>query len=153
MPTSLVTQLSVNRTDLFNIMKDVKSYPSYFPNTYVSVDIINKTGNVFYTNEVITYNGITKPLIVKHTILPYDKQITEVVDGVAKGTVITTTFKDSTGGTKVRVDMNIHIKGVLILPGMAPKNGFEGAADSFLNSFVTIAHQNGSAITSASIKK
>ena len=148
-----VRELSVNRIDLFNTMKDVQSYPSYFPDTYVSVDIINQTGNVFYTNEVITYDGITKPLIVKHTIQPYDKQITEVVSGVAKGTVITTTFEDAAAGTMVTVDMHVYIKGVLVLPGMAPINGFNGAADSYLNSFVTIAHQNGKTITSTSIRK
>ena len=138
----VVRELSVNKTELFNVMADVENYPAFFPDTYVSVDMINKTDNVFYTKEVITYDKITKPLIVKHVIYPYDKQVTQVLGGVAKGTVITTTFESTNTGTKVTVDLVVHIKGILISPGMAPKNGFEGATNSFLQSFEAIVMSN-----------
>lgn len=70
-------------------MANLENYPKVLPGNYISSRIINQTINTIYAEEKVAEFGIKTKMLVKHTIIPYDKHVLEVPDGDVNGTKIT----------------------------------------------------------------
>jgi len=112
--TSFVMMVDADKRELFDLMADIENYPKILSDNYISVFIKNQTNNSIFTNEVITERGIQSTLNVKHTILPYDYHIIEILDGDAKDTKITIIFEENGSETKLTINTEIHARGKFI---------------------------------------
>jgi len=111
---TFVETVDVNKTKIFDTLADVENYPLVLPNNFLSVHILNKTGNVILAEEEVMEQYLKSKLLVKHTLVPYEKQTLEVMDGDAKGTIITETFEQINSTTKLTTDIKLHVTGKLI---------------------------------------
>ena len=128
--------VDADKRELFDLMADVENYPNILPDNYVSVFIKNRNNNSILTSEVVTEQGIQSTLNVKHTILPYDNHIIEILDGDAKDTKITTIFEEYGSKTKLMINVEIHARGILIPFAYLPKNNLNHAVNSVINGFL-----------------
>jgi len=110
---AFIETTSVDKKKIFDTMADVQNYPVVLPNNFLSVQIINKTDNVIFAEEEVMEQYLKTKLLVRHTLVPYDKQILEVMDGDAKGTIITETFEQTNSTTKLTTDVKLHVTGKL----------------------------------------
>ena len=105
--------VDVNKTRIFNIMKDLQDYPLVFPRYILSSNIINHTNDVEYAEERTMINGIIQKFIVKHTVIPYNKQTLEILSGDARGTIITETFGGNDTLPILTTNVKLHLQGLL----------------------------------------
>ena len=85
---SLTRIVEVERETIFKIMADVNNYPYILPKNIISVEILEQDESTIIAEEEIIEQGIRAKLLVKHTFIPYEKQIIEILEGDAKGTKI-----------------------------------------------------------------
>lgn len=133
---SFVRVVDLGKKDIFNTMADLENYPQILPDNFVSIKILNKTGNVIYAESVVTERGITTKLLEKHTIIPYDKHVMEILSGDAKGTIITETYEETGLSTNLSTDIDMHLEGVLIIFKFLPSAEIEHAANTVITKFV-----------------
>ncbi len=131
--------LDIERKKLFDTMADLENYPTIFPNNILSVNIINQSENIIFAEEKLSEAGITTKIIVKHTILPYEKHIVTIMDGDAQNTTIIITFEDFNLSTKLNVKTNMSLKGILIPFGFLPQNNLESAINTVIFGFADYA--------------
>lgn len=134
--THFVKIVDVDKIKLFDLMADVKNYPTIFPNNYISVSIINQTGNMIFTKETVQEAGIKVTLDEKHTIIPYEQHMMEILGGDANGTRTTVSFDDVDSKTRVTVDSEMHLKGILTPFGLLPQSNVQHAINTILDAFV-----------------
>lgn len=111
-------------------MTDVENYPKILPNNILSVKILNQTQNFskeLYVKEEVFESGVTVPLLVRHSIVPYDKHIIEIVEGDAKGTKITVNFREVGTETEVNTEAEIRVHGILSPFGLLARSNLESA--------------------------
>ena len=138
---TIVKTTELNNQDLFKVMTDIQNYPKILPNNISKIKIINQTENnfgsktIFAETEVVEA-GVMITLLIKQEIFPLEKNIIEVIDGDAKGTTITQTFRQLNLGTEVTNEVTINVKGILTPFGFLPNYNFKHAFDSIFNSFL-----------------
>lgn len=109
----LVKTIDINRQKIFDAIADVENYPIMLPQNIASVKIINETDDMIYAEEELYERFIKTKLLVKHTFIPYDKHVLEVVDGDAKGTVMIQTFEEINGTTQLTTEIKVKLSGPL----------------------------------------
>lgn len=141
---TFVKIVDVKKESIFNAMANIGNYPKVLPENYVSVNIINRTDSTIYSEEEVAEIGIKTKMLVKHTIIPYEKHVLEVLDGDANGTKITEIFEGNDSTTKLTTTVNLHLHGVLSTFGLLPKSNLEHAMDTILDKFVEYTKLNSS---------
>jgi len=135
--------VDVEQEKLFGVMADIEKYPKILPNNILSVQILNKTTRDFATetlvkNEVFE-SGIKTELILKHTTVPNNLHIIEVVEGDAKGTKITLRFEPKGNSTLLSTDTEIRVKGILAPFGLLVQSNLESALNTIIEQFIEYA--------------
>jgi len=138
---TFVKIVNVKKEDIFNTMANLSNYPKVLPQNYVSVKIMNQTNNTIYAEEEVAEIGIKTKMLVRHTIIPYDKHVLEVLDGDANGTKITEIFEKNGSSTKLTTTLDIHLHGLLAPLAFLPKSNLEHAMDTVITSFVEYTKQ------------
>lgn len=131
----VVTKFTINKTNLFDTVADVRNYPIVSPDHFISVKIVNQSGNVIYAEEKVKEKLVTQTMLVKHTIIPYSTQTMEVMDGDAQGTIISANFTGSNSNLTITTDVQLKLKGNLALFASLPKQLFELELSSVVNDF------------------
>ena len=134
-------EYDVGKERLFNVMADVENYPIILPKHILSVEIIEHEPNIVLAEEILTEQGIKVKLLVKHTMIPYEEQIIEVINGDARGTKITQTFTGDDLSTKISTKIKLQLKGLLTPIQFFPKSNFGHAMITVNSSFVDYAKQ------------
>jgi len=131
------TNVSVEKTRLFEVMADVENYPSVFQENYVSVKILNKTSNFILSLETVKEAGIQTTFQVKHSLIPYESHQITILDGDAEGTNIIVWFDDfDVNRTQISVKLELKLKGVMYPFGIIPDQNINNAFNTVLNSFI-----------------
>ena len=128
--------VDVDKQKIFNIMADVENYSRILPRNIVSVNILEQTQNELLVEETIVEIGITSKLLVKHTLLPYEQHIIEIMDGDAKGTKIIQKFETIGNKTKLSTNAKFTFNGVLIPFRFLPETQLIHSMDSIISNFV-----------------
>lgn len=136
---TLTKTIDLDKQQIFDVMTDVENYPKILPQNILSVKIINRTDNVVYAEEVITERAIKTKLIVKHTFVPYEKHVLEVVNGDAQGTIVTQTFEDVSSTTQITTEVKLKLKGPLEIFRYFPKNVIQQKMNELMNSIINYA--------------
>ena len=134
--TTFEKTVDVNGKQLFDLMADVEKYPEILPENIVSVQIINHTNNILFVKEIVQEAGIKTELMVKHTIIPYQQHIAEVLSGDANGTRITVNFNETGSQTKIDSSLELHLKGILLPFAYLPSDNIQHAMNTVLDHFV-----------------
>ena len=142
--SSIERIVDVDKEKLFNLMADLEKYPSILPENFIAISIKNTINNTIFTQETIQESGVKITLNVKHTIIPYETQIIEILDGDAKGTKITVIFTQIDSKTKVNINTEVHLKGVLAPFGYLPQSNIHSAIGTVLESFVDYINKENS---------
>lgn len=131
------TNVDIEKTKLFEIMADVKNYPYFLPENYVSVQILDKTGNSIRSLETAKEAGIQTTFTVKHTLIPYESHQMTILDGDAEGTNIFLWFDDfDVNKTTISVKLDLKLKGIMMPFSIISHHNVKSALDTALNSFI-----------------
>jgi len=126
--------VDVDKEVIFNTFADFKKYPHILPNNIISVTNIPEKQSVY--DITLTQMGIRAKLQAEHIIEPYHKQVVEVIDGDAQGTIITQTFEPYDNKTKISIDIDLKTKGILRAFSFLPVWNANHAIDTIVQSFV-----------------
>lgn len=127
----------VDRELLFETMTSVENYPLVLPKNVISVKIINQTQNLIFAEEIISESVFTVKILAKHSIEPFQKHTIEIIEGDAKGTKIIQTFEEDGLTTKIRIELNIEVGGLLTPISYFPAGNLRSAMNTVIDSFVT----------------
>lgn len=128
--------IDVKKNDLFFVMADIEKYPLILPDSYVSVEIIDKKDNSIIALETVREAGIQTTFKVKHDFIQNELHQITILDGDAKDTNISVWFNDFDGNkTKILVESNFHFKGIMTPFGIIPDWNLQHALNSILNMF------------------
>jgi hypothetical protein len=135
----------VEKEIIFSTIANVEKYPEIFNGKVKSVIILNQTENIIYSKNTFQHDNIETELTIKHSLIPYNSQIIEIVEGDAKGTILNLTFEENNNSTKIIVDTEIHLTGILKPIGLAlqlSNNVMEKTTNKILNQFVNYVTTN-----------
>jgi ribosome-associated toxin RatA of RatAB toxin-antitoxin module len=146
LPTEPIKEISfsniiTNRTqaEMFDVLTDVKNYPKVLPNNILSVEILETTDNSITAIEELKENFIKTKLTVKHSFIPMEKHVIEILNGDAKGTIITQYFKQTPTGYQIQTDVEFNLKGILSPVTFLPKSSLQHANDTIIKEFARYA--------------
>ena len=132
--TSRLVDVPKNR--IFDVMADIENFPNILPKNVIYVNILNKTNNVIIAEEELSEAGIKIKLLVKHTIKPYSEHIIEIIDGDAKGTMITQSFESVDSQTKLTTNVHLNLKGVTSVIAFLPESNLVHVVNTIISHFV-----------------
>jgi len=124
---------------MFDVLTDVKNYPIVLPKNVLSVKILETTNNSIIAIEELNEKFIKTKLTVKHSFIPMEKHVIEILDGDAKGTIITQYFEKLPSGIKIKTDVELHLKGILYPVAFLPKISLQHAVDTVIGEFAIYA--------------
>ncbi|RZD48850.1 MAG: hypothetical protein CXT78_00480 [Thaumarchaeota archaeon] len=124
---------------MYDVITDIENYPLVLPKNILSVKILNKTDDFIIAEEELYENFIKTKLTVKHSFTPMKKHIIEILDGDAKGTVITQSFIGLPDGLEIKTDVDLNLKGVLYPVSFLPKIALKHAIDTIMIEFSSYA--------------
>ena len=136
---TLTKTVEVDRETIFRVMADIENYPRVLPHNIISVTILEQNDSTILAKEKIMEAGIKTTLNVKHTIVPYEKHIVEVLDGDSKGTTITATFEEVENSTKITTDVDFNLHGILAPFAFLATSNINSAMNTAIDTFVTYA--------------
>ncbi len=98
---------------------------------------MTSTNNTIYAEEEVQQMGIKTKMLVKHTIIPYDKHVMTILDGDAKGSTITEIFEENGSHTRLTTNVDAHIHGILSPFVSLTKSNLESAVGNIISKFVS----------------
>jgi ribosome-associated toxin RatA of RatAB toxin-antitoxin module len=131
---SRIVDVPIDR--IFDVMADIESFPNIIPSNIIDVTIINKTNDTIIAEEEFSEAGIKIKLLVKHSIKPYNEHIIEIIDGDAKGTIITQSFESIGSQTKLTTNVHLNVEGVTSVISFLPESNFKHAINTIISHFV-----------------
>ena len=128
---------------MYDVITDVENYPKVLPKNILSVKILDRTDNSIIAEEQINEKGIRLTLTVKHSFVPMEKHTIEILDGDAKGTIITQYFDivQPEGSLKITTDAELELKGIMRFVGFLPASSIQQAVETSLDAFTLFAQQ------------
>jgi len=134
--------IDIDRKTIFNLMTNIEIYSSVLPRNINYVNILNQIDNQIIAEEELQEAGIKTKLVVSHTIKPYDEHIIEVIDGDAKGTIITQFFEDYELKTKLTTKVHLNFNGITSVIHYIPESNLIHALNTVNSSFVEYSKRN-----------
>lgn len=133
---TFVNKFEISKEKIFESITDISNYPYVLPRNVISVNILEQSENEIIAEEKFIELGVKVNLKVKHTILPYEQHIIEIMEGDASGTKIIQTFKEENNLTIITTDVDLNLNGLLYPFGFLPKGQMNSAINTVLSSFV-----------------
>ena len=132
---------TVSHASMYEVITDVENYPKVLPENILSVKILDRTNNSITAEEQISEHGIKSTLTVKHSFVPMEKHTIEILDGDAKGTIITQNFEifQPEGSLKITTDVELDLKGIFSFVGFLPTSSIQHAVDTTIDEFAIFA--------------
>ena len=132
---------TVSHASMYEVITDVENYPKVLPENILSVKILDRTNNSITAEEQISEHSIKSTLTVKHSFVPMEKHTIEILDGDAKGTIITQNFEiiQPEGSLKITTDVELDLKGIFSFVGFLPTSSIQHAVDTTIDEFAIFA--------------
>ena len=132
---------TVSHASMYEVITDVENYPKVLPENILSVKILDRTNNSITAEEKIREHIIQSTLTVKHSFVPMEKHTIEILDGDAKGTIITQNFEilPTSGSLKITTDVELDLKGIFSFVGFLPTTSIQHAVDTTIAEFAILA--------------
>ena len=132
---------TISHALMYEVITDVENYPKVLPKNILSVKILDRTNNSITAEEKIREHIIQSTLTVKHSFVPMEKHTIEILDGDAKGTIITQNFEiiKPEGSLKITTDVELDLKGIFSFVGFLPTPSIQHAVDTTIDEFAIFA--------------
>ena len=132
----VVTSKTVDlpREEVFSAIKEIDKLPTLFPDKYKSFKIIERSDNHILTEEIVSISGKEIKQKVKHTLEPYRRLRSEVVEGDTKGTVLAIELNPkSDSSTEIKIDADIKFGKIGTVFGVFAKHKIKNEIDKIID--------------------
>jgi len=130
--------IKAKKDKVFSTMTDFENLPSKLPQIFKSVKIISREGNSVVTEEFVKMAGRDIIQKVKHVIQPTEKHEVFILEGDAKGSHIIESYEETSEGTKIIVEGDFKLAGMLNLLGFFAKVKIEKSINEVMDEFAKI---------------
>jgi len=127
-----------DRKKIFDLATDYENFQKLLPQYYPSVRTISIRGNTSLVEEHLFIGGRELVMMVKHVINEPILHELFVVGGNAKGTHITNRFEQLAHGTKLTLEINWKLKGMMKLADYSGKK-IAGEYSKIVDEFILLA--------------
>ena len=124
---------------IFELATNYENFQKIIPQYYPSVRIISVRGNVSVVEEHLRIGGRELVMMVKHVI---DEPILHeifIIGGDAKGSNIITRYDIISHGTKMTLEVDWKLKGILKLSNFFGKHKISDEYSKIIDEFIVIA--------------
>lgn len=131
--------IKADRKKVFEITSNFENFQKILPQYYPSIRIVSVRGNTSVVEEHLRITGRELVMMAKHVI---DKPISHeifIIGGDSKGTHITYHYEHIPNGTKLIVEVNWKLKGMLKLSSVFGKSNFSKEYSKIIDEFALIA--------------
>lgn len=136
---SLEKLAHTERKIVFETFSNFENYQKLFPQHFPSVRVRSSRENTSVVEEHLMLGDIELVIMAKHVV---DEPVLHeifVIGGDAKGTHIKEQFIDHADGTKILVDVNLKLKGMMKISNLFGKDKIEENYSKIVDDFVKIA--------------
>ena len=131
--------IKADRKKVFELTTNYERFQKILPRYYSSIRIISVRGNVSVVEEHLRIGGQELVMMVKHVI---DEPILHeifIIGGDAKGTHIITRYEAISYGTKMTLEVDWKLKGIMKLSDFFGRNKISDEYSKIIDEFIVIA--------------
>ena len=119
---SLEKIIHTKRKDVFNIFSNYEQYEKLIPKYFPSTRIRSVRGDVAVVEEHLQLGDLELVLMSKHVSKPFVLHEVYVIGGKSKGSYIRQEFVKISEGTKILVDVDLKLTGMMKIPKLLDKS-------------------------------
>ena len=138
---SLEKIIHAKRKDVFKIFSNYDDYEKLIPQYFPSIRIRSVRGNTAVVEEHLKLGDLELVLMSKHVATPFVLHEVYVIGGKSKGSYIKQEFVEIPGGTKILIDVDLKLSGLMKIPKVLDKSKLIENYSNLLND-LTILCEN-----------
>ncbi len=131
--------VKAERSRVFDIVANYEEFQKTLPEYFTSIRIRSSRDNVAVVEEHVRIFGKELVLMTKHVIQYPEIHEVFVIGGDAKGSHIVEKYESVDDGTKITVDADIKLKGILKIAGFFGKGKITKGFVKIMDEFAKIA--------------
>ena len=133
--------VTAKRQHLFDILKNYENYQALLPDHFPSVRILSTRNDVTVVEQHMMLGEKELVMMTKHVICEPALHEIFVIGGDAKGTHILERFEEVPAGTKLHVEADFKLKGILKISNLLRKNTIKNEYSKIVEGFIKIAEK------------
>ena len=118
---SLEKIIHAKRKEVFNIFSNYEEYEKLIPKYFPSIRIRSVRGDTAVVEEHLKLGDLELILMSKHVSKPFVLHEVYVIGGKSKGSYIRQEFIEIPEGTKILVDVDLKLMGLMKIPKLLDK--------------------------------
>ena len=138
---SLEKIIHAKRKDVFKIFSNYEDYEKLIPQYFPSIRIRSVRGNVAVVEEHFKLGDLELILMSKHVTTPFVLHEVYVIGGKSKGSYIKQEFIKIPEGTKILIDVDLKLNGLIKIPKLLNKSKLSESYSNLLDD-LTILCEN-----------
>ena len=138
---SLEKIIHAKRKDVFKIFSNYDDYEKLIPQYFPSIRIRSVRGNTAVVEEHLKLGDLELILMSKHVATPFVLHEVYVIGGKSKGSHIKQEFVEIPEGTKILIDVDLKLTGLMKIPKVLDKSKLIENYSNLLND-LTILCEN-----------
>ena len=138
---SLEKIIHAKRKDVFKIFSNYEDYEKLIPQYFPSIRIRSVRGNTAVVEEHLKLGDLELVLMSKHVATPFVLHEVYVIGGKSKGSYIKQKFVEIPEGTKILIDVDLKLTGLMKIPKVLDKSKLIENYSNLLND-LTILCEN-----------
>ena len=131
--------VKADRNKVFQIVTDYESLQDLMPQYFSSINVRSTRGNVSVIEQHVQLGGKELVMMTKHVKKEPELHDVYVIGGDAKGSHISEKYEQIPKGTKITVEADIKLKGIMKVIGIFGKNKIEETLVEIMDEFAKIA--------------
>ena len=131
--------VNADRNRVFDIAANYEEFEKTLPQYFPSIRVRSQRDNVAVVEEHLKVAGKELVMMTKHVTTYPELHEVFVIGGDAKGSVITERYETVPEGTKIIVDADIKLKGVMKIAGLFGKKKILNSFSKIMDEFAKIA--------------
>lgn len=117
--------VKAERTKVFDIVANYEQFQKLLPKRFLSIRVLSVRDNVAVVEQHVRVSGRELIMMTKHITHYPETHEVFVIGGDAKGSHFLETYETVPQGTKITVEADIKLKGVLRIAGFFGKSKLE----------------------------
>ena len=135
---SLEKIIHAKRKDVFKIFSNYEDYEKLIPQYFPSIRIRSVRGNTAVVEEHLKLGDLELVLMSKHVATPFVLHEVYVIGGKSKGSYIKQEFVEIPEGTKILIDVDLKLTGLMKIPKVLDKSKLIENYSNLLNDLTTL---------------
>ena len=131
--------VKADRNRVFDVAANYEEFEKTLPQYFPSIRVRSQRDNVAVVEEHLRVAGKELVMMTKHVTTYPELHEVFVIGGDAKGSVITEKYETVPEGTKIIVDADIKLKGVMKIAGLFGKKKILNSFSKIMDEFAKIA--------------